>query len=590
MPLPGPTLTRRSLLKFGAGAAALTAAGGYALERATGRSLLRADAGMGNRPIKQFTIMGTDGWVSMPPGAAPAGPQWPDAFAPNTLSQPGRNVYIFGFGLAGRFASPDRLTWADDWNGKVGTPAAEIGGIGALKNRANLTAPVLYFHEGDDIRLTLWNGGLLARPDIVDPHTVHWHGFPNQIPYFDGVPNGSLSVPIGANLVYRFLPYRGMAGSYMWHCHVSDAEHVQMGLQSIVYIRPYQNYGGPGNTQFKGFGSGLVSDPNNPLTLPVADNIPLTRAAWLALRDVGVSESTLGAMPTSKNGGFMGYVFNDGLPPTDPNSTAYHREFAFDLDDIDTRIHWDDSHFAQQDFSNWAPKFFVMNGRAWPDTILGNWDVTVTDPTSGFIYNVATMDQVLNDSRLADASLQASLNQHVDPSTWTLGPNVYTTSDLRLGAQPWSSLIQANAGETIVLRMCNLSYDQFSMTLDGLPFKVIGKDAKSLLQGRDSYYANPNPNDSSFTNFTPRDDISFMAYQTDINVAESRELLVKIPPDAYNSDGSPVIFDFFDRNFTTSSSVTPGGPVAGGLRTQLHVYPPGTLPDQMYPNQVFNPA
>jgi hypothetical protein len=135
------------------------------------------------------------------------------------------------------------------------------------------------------------------------------------------------------------------------------------------------------------------------------------------------------------------------------------------------------------------------------------------------------------------------------------------------------------------------------MSLDGLPFKVIGKDAKSLLQGRDSYYANPNPQDSSFTNFTPRDDISYMAYQTDINVAESRELLVKIPPDAFNNDGSPVIFDFFDRNFTTSSNATAGGPVAGGLRTQLHVYPPTSyqggkysLPEQMYPNQVFDPA
>jgi hypothetical protein len=571
----GPTLSRRSMLKLGAGAAALTAAGGYALDRVTSHSILRADAGMANRPIRQITIMGTDGWIAMPADAAPAGPQWPDEFAPNTPSQPNRNVYIFGFGLAGRFASPDRLAWADYWNGKAGTPAAEIGGIGALKNRANLSAAVLYFHEGDDIRLTLWNGGLGARPDIVDPHTVHWHGFPNQIPYFDGVPNGSLSVPIGANLVYRFLPYRGMAGSYMWHCHVSDAEHVQMGLQSIVYIRPYQNYGGPGNPMWPGFGTGLVSDPNNPLTAPVSKSIPLTRAGWLALRDAGATG--LGPMPTGPTS-YLGYAFNDGLPPTDPNSTAYHREFAFDLDDIDTRIHWDDSHFAQQDFSNWAPRFFVMNGRAWPDTILGNWDVTQRDPGTGFIYNVATMDQVLADPRVVGSA---------DPSTWSLASKVLTTNDLRLGAQPWSSLIQANAGETIVLRMCNLSYDQFSMSLDGLPFKVIGKDAKSLLQGRDSYYANPNPSDSAFTNFTPRDDISYMAYQTDINVAESRELLVKIPADAYNDDGSPVIFDFFDRNFTTSNNATPGGPVAGGLRTQLHVYPPNTLPDQMYPNQVF---
>jgi hypothetical protein len=376
-------------------------------------------------------------------------------------------------------------------------------------------------------------------------------------------------VPIGANLVYRFLPYRGMAGPYMWHCHVSDAEHVQMGLQSIVYIRPYQNYGGQ-------FGKGLLLDPNNPLSAPVDPAIPLTRAGWLALRDAGAPDIASVPVPTGP-GSYLGYAYNDGLMPTDPNSTAYHREFAFILDDIDTRIHWDDSHFAQQDFSGWAPKFYVMNGRAWPDTILGNWDVSLPDKVSGFTYNVATMDQA-----------------QVDPAQGISKSQLDLLTDYRLGAQPWSSLMQANAGETVVLRFSNLSYDEFSMQLGGLPFKVIGKDAKSLLEGRDSYYANPNPSDSSFTNFTKRDDISYMAYQVEINVAESRDLLVKIPADAFNNDGTPVIFDFFDRNYTTSSAATPGGPVAGGMRTQLHVYPPTSymggkysLPDQWYPNQLF---
>ncbi len=73
-----PTLSRRSLLKLGAGAAALTAAGGYALDRTIGGRILRADAGLATRPVRELTIMGTDGWISMPPGAAPGGPIWPD--------------------------------------------------------------------------------------------------------------------------------------------------------------------------------------------------------------------------------------------------------------------------------------------------------------------------------------------------------------------------------------------------------------------------------------------------------------------------------------------------------------------------------
>jgi FtsP/CotA-like multicopper oxidase with cupredoxin domain len=293
-------LSRRSLLKYGAGAATAFAIVG--LERSTPLGKLHRvvkSSSTGN-PVRNLTLVGTDGWISMPPDAAAAGPVWPDPFAPEVRKG---GVYIFGFAVGGNFDSPDPLTWANYWNGDTGTPTAKIGGLAALKNRANLSAPILYYHEGDDVRITMWNAGMGNRPDIVDAHTIHWHGFPNQIPYFDGVPNDSLSVPIGSNLVYRYLPYRGMAGSYMYHCHVSDAEHVQMGLQGIVFIRPYQNYG-------------------------------------------DASKGILQARATGGTTGPLGYAFNDGLPHTDVNSTAYDREFAFILDEIDTRAHWADSHFA----------------------------------------------------------------------------------------------------------------------------------------------------------------------------------------------------------------------------------------------------
>ncbi len=55
-------------------------------------------------------------------------------------------------------------------------------------NQAQNSAPILFFDVGDDAYITLYNLGLLNRPDLSDSHTVHWHGFPNQIPYFDGVP------------------------------------------------------------------------------------------------------------------------------------------------------------------------------------------------------------------------------------------------------------------------------------------------------------------------------------------------------------------------------------------------------------------
>jgi FtsP/CotA-like multicopper oxidase with cupredoxin domain len=516
----GQALTRRSLFKLGAGAAATVALLG--LERSTPLGKLRRiDDPRPLRPVVPLTLVGTDGWISMPVGSSPAGPVWPDPFAPAN-----RDLYIFGFAVGGNFETPDRLTWPDHWNGAAGTPAARIGGLAALKNRANLSAPILYYHEGDDVRITLWNAGMTNRPDIVDAHTIHWHGFPNQIPYFDGVPNDSLAVPIGANLVYRYLPYKGMAGSYMWHCHVSDAEHVQMGLQGIVFIRPYQNYG--------------VSSLG----------IPQARA-------------------TGASTGPLGYTFNDGLTPADPNSTAYDREFAFILDELDARIHWDDSHFQEQDFTAWAPKFATLNGRAWPDTIAGNWDVSVADPGNpANKYNIATEAQ--------------------NNSSGGVPPHL--TTDFRLGLQPWTSLIQANAGETILLRFANLGYNEHSMELAGLPFRVIGQDAKNLLQGRDGYQENPNPNNASSSNFAKRDDISFTTYRTALGPAESREILIKVPLDAGGRGGAATVYEFFDRNYVTNKNTTDGGALVGGMRTQLHVFAPGVLPPQNYPQQVFNPA
>ncbi len=597
----GPVLSRRSLMKLGVGSAALAAAGAYGIDRSVSRGGLRrvVDTGL-PQPVKLLSITGTDGWIAMPSGkvtnpalakvnpglvfndaGAAGGPTWPDPFATAD-----RNLYIFGFALGGRFQTPNRLDWANVFNG-ADPRSSEIGGLAALKNRANLAAPILYFHEGDDIRLTLWTSGMGNRPDIVDPHTVHWHGFPNQVPYFDGVPNDSLAVPIGSNLVYRYLPYRGMAGSYMWHCHVSDAEHVQQGLQSIVFIRPYQNYGVAPNSAYN----------SN------AAAIPLSRAGAIDLftweRKNGGGSTAIPAL------GPLGYAFNDGVA-FDPalyangsdqaatprsvyypaGSTAYDREFAFILDELDARIHYDDSHFLEQDFSQWAPRFNIMNGRSWPDTIAGNWDVTQldwTDPArANFHYNIATVDQVLQQPWMLDF-------EHPDPTQWTLDSSAYITRDHRLGSQPWSSLIQANAGETILLRFSSLGYAEHDMELSGLQFRVIGDDAKNLLQGRDPYEENPNPADAGFSQTLKRSDVSYLTSRTALGPAESRDVLVQIPMDAHNGPGgAPVVFEFFDRNDASVRSITPGGPVSGGMRTQLHVYAPGTLPPQMYPQQVFD--
>jgi hypothetical protein len=127
------------------------------------------------------------------------------------------------------------------------------------------------------------------------------------------------------------------------------------------------------------------------------------------------------------------------------------------------------------------------------------------------------------------------------------------------------------------------------MELAGLPFRMIGQDAKNLLQGRDAYDENPNPG-AAHSSLTKRDDISFTTHRTALGPAESRDILIKIPADAGGSGNTPNVFEFFDRNYVLSRNAKDGGDLAGGMRTQLHVFAPGQLPRQDYPQQVFNPG
>ena len=76
----------------------------------------------------------------------------------------------------------------------------------------------------------------MQRPDLTDSHTIHWHGFDVPSPLNDGVPEVSVAVPIGKQLTYFYRPHR--EGTYMYHCHFEDVEHVQMGMTGIVFVPP----------------------------------------------------------------------------------------------------------------------------------------------------------------------------------------------------------------------------------------------------------------------------------------------------------------------------------------------------------------
>ena len=144
----------------------------------------------------------------------------------------GRQMYNFGF--------------AD----VTSMPAADV----ALDlAHANFVAPTLELKEGEQFYLSLTNVGMVARPDLFDPHSVHFHGFANQAPIFDGVPEPSFAISQGSTLTYFY--NLTDPGTYMYHCHVEAAEHIQMGMQGNLFVKPAQDgtaktYNGKTYTKF----------------------------------------------------------------------------------------------------------------------------------------------------------------------------------------------------------------------------------------------------------------------------------------------------------------------------------------------------
>jgi FtsP/CotA-like multicopper oxidase with cupredoxin domain len=214
---------RRHFFKLAGGAAALSVGLGVTWKGRTLSPLASSAADAAPRE-PDLWLGGTDGWISLPP-TPQIGHFHPDPYAAAAAGDSGNparpyTTYIFGF--------------------------RNITGLDAVqqtkqKNHAQHQAPLFWTTVGQDFRVKISNLGLKQRPDLFDAHTLHWHGFRNVIPFFDGEPSGSVSVPAGAQFTYVYKPHE--PGTYMYHCHVEDTEHVHMGMTGLVFVRPESTVG-----------------------------------------------------------------------------------------------------------------------------------------------------------------------------------------------------------------------------------------------------------------------------------------------------------------------------------------------------------
>jgi FtsP/CotA-like multicopper oxidase with cupredoxin domain len=207
---PTHNISRRDFFKI-AGGTALIVAGASVMPQFLRRTLLPEGVANAQDPYDLF-FAGTDGWFNLPVSSDPTinGPYHPDPYA-----EPPFTTYIFGFRNVTGLTDPQRQN---------------------QRGKAQHNAPFFWVNQEDEFKVQLTNLGLSLRPDLTDAHTLHWHGFRNVIPFFDGEPTGSVSVPVGQLFTYVYKPHD--PGTYMYHCHVEDIEHVTMGMSGIVFVRP----------------------------------------------------------------------------------------------------------------------------------------------------------------------------------------------------------------------------------------------------------------------------------------------------------------------------------------------------------------
>jgi len=180
---------------------------------------------------------------------------------------------------------------------------------------ANFPAPTLVFKEGQRVYLNLSNVGMMKRPDLFDAHSIHWHGFPNAAPIFDGVQHSAPMINMGHTFPFYYEVVE--PGTFIYHCHVEATEHMQMGMLGNLYVLPKQN-NLPDGTNLNGF-----------------------------IHHTGYK-----------------YAYNDG-----DGSSYYDVDFPLQLSGFDPIYH--DEHIAVQPlpFALMKDRYGMINGRGYPQTV-----------------------------------------------------------------------------------------------------------------------------------------------------------------------------------------------------------------------------
>jgi FtsP/CotA-like multicopper oxidase with cupredoxin domain len=218
---------------------------------------------------------------------------------------------------------------------------------------ANQPAPLMAIDEDDEFFLTLTNVGQVMRPDLFEQHTVHFHGYPNASAFYDGVPDASIAINIGGSFTYYYLSPD--AGTYFWHCHISPPEHLQMGMVGQIYVRPRQNRV-TGDLRLA-----LIAANQKAASWPAAAG---RGGTGLSCSDILCTGQTPAPVVAAVVTGGGKYAYNDG-----DGTTRYDVEYPIQIHGFDPSFHFVGMTFNPESFTDMKDKYFLLNGRSYPDTV-----------------------------------------------------------------------------------------------------------------------------------------------------------------------------------------------------------------------------
>jgi FtsP/CotA-like multicopper oxidase with cupredoxin domain len=365
-----------------------------------------------------------------------------------------------------------------------GTDPAAIMNTGTLNG--NIPAPLMAFDEDDEFFLTLTNVGMIMRPDLFEQHTVHFHGYPNASSFYDGVPDASLAINIGASFTYYYLAPD--AGTYFWHCHVTPPEHLQMGMVGQLYVRPRQNRATNGAVLYS-VSALQQNDLRTACYSSGESNLYAGTAGTTPSADILCSVPPPAANNGVTHAAGNKYIYNDG-----DGSTRYDVDVPIQIHGFDPNFHFAGMTFNSEGFSDMKDKYFLLNGRSYPDTVGVAPGSTVTGnvlPTTwtGGVSGASNPDSATNAISTAASDSMRRPSQPM-PTLIVLsasgGPGGTATPSC---TGPTGAAIPC--GQRAALRIADLDVSEYQTLASlGIPMQVVGYNAKILRDqaGNNLYY------------------------------------------------------------------------------------------------------